>query len=174
MPYRLPLGLNRNKGGVSVTRDMRKLVELIEALRSRRYPTLLFSQGNGVGSSTADLRSVAQTCSLRFIDYREDVLSSESSPVIGSYLRSQFREWLREQARQSGGIFVVNADELISSWPEEERRAFFIDFIHIESSCLSDPTRCAPIVLLSRHVEAFDLPTSERGQGIVASLPMDE
>ncbi len=146
------------------------LAQLMGALKDRRYPTLLLQERVPSPARREDLRRAAQACGLRVIDYREDVLMSCNPPVLGSYLRTQFREWLREQARRFGGIAVVNADDLIGSWDDGDRRAFFSDFLHIESYTPDDPTRRAPIVLLSRLAAECDLPRSASGQGIVADL----
>lgn len=146
------------------------LSELIGALKDMRYPTLLLQERTSSPAMREDLRRAAQACGLRFIDYREDVLMSRDPPVLGSYLRTQFREWLREQARRSGGVVVINADDLIGSWGEDDRSAFFVDFLHIESNLPTDATRRAPIVLLSRFAAESRAPTSAFGQGLVADL----
>ncbi len=151
------------------------LAQAIETLRTRRYPVMLVIQQDDPPLDTGAARTVADRCLLRYVDYRQDVLiRNDSGIVLGAYLRSQFREWLKDQAREAGGILVVNPDELISSWPAPERRAFFLDFLHIECNQADDPTRRAPIVLFSRHAGRFNLPTSELGQGIVFDPSMAE
>lgn len=158
-----------------MTNHTARIADLIKSLQDRRYPTLLIGQNNNTLITLDQARSLAELCALRFINYREEVLVPKDSPVIlGAYIRGQFREWLREQAQMSRGVFVMNVDELLSTWPDPERRAFFIDFLHIESNCLNEVTVRAPIVLLSRHAASFNVQLKERGQGIFFSPSRDE
>lgn len=148
--------------------NVEKLIELIDTLQDRRYPTILLVQDDLSSVTKDDVATIARECSIKVIDYREDILSNpDNHIVLGAYLRSQFREWLKEQARFTGGIFVVNTDELISSWELSERKAFFNDFLHIESNSLNDPNRRAPILLLTRHSQDFAIPDLAHGQGLV-------
>lgn len=143
------------------------LIQQINSLQQRRYPTALVVLDNGL-PALDDLKVVAQDCDLRCIDYREDVLARpDSSVVLGAYIRADFRDWLILQARECGGILIWNVDDLISTWSEHDRKAFYLDFLHIESNSMEDRSRKAPIVLLSRLAENFALPSDDRGQGIV-------
>lgn len=136
-------------------------------LRGRRYPTLVIALDD---SSTVDsevLRSAAEKNGLRPVGYRTEVLKADGSPVhLGAYLRSEFRDWLKSEARKHGGILVYDADELISSWSDSERKAFFMDFLYLESN-MPDGVARAPIVLASYHASHYALPTEHSGQGIV-------
>lgn len=143
------------------------LIQQVRSLQERRYPTALVVLDSGI-PSIDDLRLVAQACALQCIDYREDVLAGpDSNVVLGAYTRTSFRDWLISQARDYGGIIIWNVDELIATWEEYDRKAFYIDFLHIESNSVDDRSRKAPVVLLSRLAESFALPTRDRGQGIV-------
>lgn len=144
------------------------LIEIVRSLQKRRYPTLLIVQDDSFPISVEISQAIAKACSLQHVNYRDDVLTQDQSPIVlGVYLRGQFREWLKAKAREDGGLFVVNADELISSWNDSERKAFFVDFLHIESNTSNHPTSRAPIVLLSRHAKILSMPTLSCGQGIV-------
>jgi hypothetical protein len=125
------------------------LIQQVISLQERRYPTALVVLDGGI-PSIDDLKVVAQACALQCIDYREDVLAGpDSNVVLGAYTRASFRDWL------------------IATWEEHDRKAFYIDFLHIESNSVDDRSRKAPVVLLSRLAESFALPTRDRGQGIV-------
>lgn len=145
-----------------------KLTGFIEDLRNRRYPTLLVVQGQRYPVTQETLEAVAKVNRLKYMDYRHEILDVDDSPVtLGAYLRSELREWLRDEARKTGGLIVEKADDLISTWSEEERRAFFIDFLHLECGSKDRPNQCIPIVLISRFPSQIELPTEERGQGIL-------
>jgi len=146
-----------------------RIGEQIERLRTMRYPTMVIALDDAVPVSRNALRSAAQMAGLRAVAYRGDILKAEGSTVrLGAYLRTEFRDWLRKQARCHGGLLVFDVDELISTWPDSERRAFFMDFLHLESNTEDGLSR-APIVLASYHASRFSLPRDQRGQGIVWS-----
>lgn len=139
----------------------------IARLRTMRYPTMVVVLEEQTPVTADVLRQAADGSGLRLIDYRTDVLESGTPGIIlGAYRRDQFNEWLRETARDSGGILVTQADELISSWRDCDRRDFLVEFLHTESNQSDGLTR-APIVLATRHASDFSLPHSERGQGLV-------
>jgi hypothetical protein len=104
---------------------------------------------------------------LKVVDFREQVLTHESSVIIlGAYSRGQFITWLIGEARSAGGILVHRADEVIAAWPEPERKAFFMEFLRTECNDSEDRNRRVPIMLVSLHVQHFSLPNANRGQGI--------
>jgi len=153
--------------------EYKKIISLIETLQQRRYPTLLIIKDKDVDYDA--LLEIAGSCSLHFIDYFHDIINIPNSPVIlGAYLRGQFREWLKEKAKEYGGIFVVHVDELISTWEEIERKAFFMDFLRIESNALYDSTRKLPIVMISKHANKFQFKMADLGQGIILKLSSNE
>lgn len=146
-----------------------EMCALVDRLRSMRYPTALVALEDWLPVTADALREVAENSRLRFMDYAEDVLMpGEPKVVLGAYMRDEFLAWLRAEARASGGIVVAEADELISSWPDRDRRAFFLEFLRTESNCSDGMTR-APIVLASHLASRFSLPQSGPGQGLVWS-----
>lgn len=150
-----------------------EISELVGKLRVLRYPTMLIALEDWVPLAVADLRDLAEQSGLRFVDYSEDVLSAGSPRIVlGAYRRDQFLDWLRAEARESGGIVVAEPDELISSWRDRDRRDFFVEFLHTESNG-SDGLSRAPIVLASHLASRFSLPASGSDQGIVWSLNAD-
>ena len=154
-----------------MTRPTEKLIKVVKSLQKRRYPVILVLQYENASLTSRDVELVSQTCTLSRINYREDVLARPASGIIlGAYLRGHFVEWLLEQARKTDGLIIEKVDELIASWPEPDRLAFFMDFLHIECNVFKDPTRRIPILILSHLASRYDLPTSSRGQGIVFDL----
>lgn len=152
-----------------------RLARHIERLRQQRYPTMLVADSGSSDLSADDARAVAEQCSLQYIDYRADVLRNPDCDIIlGAYMRGQFLEWLISRARRSGGLLVRRADEVIASWPDTDRKAFLQEFLRTECNDPSDPTRRAPIVLLSRFVKQYALPRKETGQGLIVDLTQDE
>ncbi len=146
------------------------LTDIVEESRDKRYPTVLIMQSDGSPVSTEQMISISSHNKLRYIDYRAEVLLKEDSPVeLGAYLRVQFRDWLRLTASMEGGMFVNNVDELISSWDDSNRKAFFIDFLHLECNRQDDSNVRAPILLLSRHAGNYVLPQEPEGQGVVVN-----
>lgn len=150
-----------------------EISELISKLTALRYPTMLIVLEDWVPLAVADLRTLAEHSGLQFVDYSDDVLKAANpSIVLGAYRRDQFLDWLRAEARESGGIVVAEADELISSWRDRDRRDFFVEFLHTESNKPDGLTR-APIVLASHLASRFSLPASGSDQGIVWSSGAD-
>jgi len=152
-----------------------KLAKRIESLRLKRYPTMLVADSDSSRLTAEDAKAVAQSCSLRFVDYRSDVLTTPDCEIIlGAYMRGQFLEWLISEARSSGGLLVRRADEVIASWPDAERKAFLLEFLRTECNDPKDSTQRAPIVLVSRFVKKYALPRKERGQGLIVDLADEE
>lgn len=144
------------------------MAERIGALYVRRYPTLLVLLSPECYLSETEGRKIAQAAAIDYVDYREDVLAqADSGIILGAYLRSSFLNWLRAQARARGGLIVAHADDLVATWEDLERRAFFKEFMRTECNMPDDPTRRAPIVLLSWLAKEHVSPSEERGQGIV-------
>ena len=151
-----------------------RISRFIAELRDRRYPTLLVVQNQKQPITVEIIESVAKENGLRYIDYRNEVLKVEDTFVtLGAYLRNEFREWLRDEAVKYGGLIVDKSDDLISTWPEEERRAFLKDFLHLECRSKDNPNKGVPIILISRFPTQIELPTEERGQGILYNPAID-
>jgi hypothetical protein len=137
------------------------------AARERRYPVVVVIQSPDCSISFPEARNAASAQSMRCIDYREDVLAkADSGIILGAYSRNQFLSWLRTQARSNDGLIVDNADDLITTWDETERYAFFRELMRTECNNPTDSTRRTPIVLLSWLAGTYMSPTSGRGQGI--------
>ena len=146
------------------------LAKVIVQLQDRRYPTVLLIQSDSSAVTIDQAKAVSEQNCLSYIDYREEVLQKDDSQVeLGVYLRGQLRDWLLLTASKERGIFINNIDELISSWDDSNRKAFFIDFLHLECNCQDDRNRRAPILLLSRHAGNYILPEEREGQGVVVN-----
>jgi hypothetical protein len=151
--------------------QVKTLCRTIESLQARRYPTLLVLQSDAACLPDADARSFSDACGLRFVDYRSDVLEKKDSGVVlGAYSRDSFLRWLRENARTGNGLVVLNADDLIATWDDLERRAFFQEFLHTESNHKDDPVRRAPIVILSWLAASYVSAGGDLGRGIALDL----
>lgn len=151
-----------------MTQVASELIKTVESLQERRYPTVVVIQNDSVPITGAEIKIVAENCSLRHVNYREEILARpDCNIVLGAYLRGHFLEWLLKLAHQSGGLLVENADEVIAFWPDAERKAFFLEFLRTECNDQENPARRIPIVLLSRYAARFLLPTEETGQGVV-------
>lgn len=151
-----------------MTQVANKIIELINSLQKRRYPTIIVIDDDSSPITKEDINIVTKECSLRHIDYFKDVISNpDNSITLGAYHRGRFIEWILEQARSSNGLLIEKTGSLISSWLEEDRKAFFMEFLRTECNSPNDSTSRIPIVLISRMAGNFNLPTSKRGQGIV-------
>lgn len=148
-----------------------ELAEAIARVRGRRYPTVLVAMGSLIPRDD-DLEQLGLSCGLERVDLREVILNPDDQTkpgiVLGAYHRTQLRDWLRARARGTSGIIVTNADDLVSTWPDEDRRAFFMEFLRLET--FPDPSGGPVVVLLSRHARRFDLPTDLAGQGALVNL----
>ena len=147
-----------------------RLMHEIIALRQRRYPDLLVIHSPRARLSPSVAVQVAAASGLAFVDFRESVLKPCESVVPGAYNRTQLRDWLKIQAIETGGLFVVNADEVIAPWDPSERLAFFREFLHIECREPAGARAALPIVLLTEHRDAEALEQSGLGQGTVIAL----
>ncbi len=148
--------------------SIKKIIEVIALLQSRRYPTLVILQSDGCIISTQDIQTIGRSCGLEYIDYRIDVLAKpEMGIILGAYPRGSLAEWLKNQARTLGGVIVENTDDIVATWANSERKAFFNDFLHTESNLPSNSSIRAPIIIISRLARDFIHATNLIGQGIV-------
>lgn len=106
-----------------------KIVSAIRSLGKSRYPNLLISQSSKQTLSDDAAKSIAQTAGLHYLDFREDILPNQPEIKLGAYSRSEFQEWLNNTSKLHSGIFLVNADVLISTWDEPIRKAFFKEYL---------------------------------------------
>jgi hypothetical protein len=143
-----------------------EIARRFDKLKNRRYPTLLIIPESIDTISNQVMKAAADRASGKYVDYLKDILGGPNPPVLGAYDRQDFREWLKSEAAEAGTLFVNHADPLLSTWRESDQRAFFIDFLHIESN-VPDSNQRAPIVLLSPMASLFQLPEETLGQGIV-------
>lgn len=151
-----------------MTKFASELIKLIKSLQQKRYPVVLVLQWETHKLTAQDVDAVSVECSLRRINYREDVLEKSGGNIIlGAYLRGHFTEWLLEQARTTKGLIVEEVDELIATWSEPDREAFFLEFLHTQCNDPSNSTKRIPIVLISRLASKHKLPMADRGQGAV-------
>ena len=147
------------------------LVHVIESLQNRRYPSLLIISEGNKSVTDNSWKSLAEMCSVKYVNYRDDILASSNNEIIlGSYLRAQFIDWLKEIAQENGGVLIINADGLIASWNDSDRMAFFKEFLHIESSSKKDKTIRFPIILISRLPADYELSSVQYGQGVILNL----
>ncbi len=148
-----------------------KLTEAAARVRGRRYPVVLGALG-ALTPSDAELEQLRVSCGLVHIDVRAIMLRPDAhvpeQVVPGAIHRTQFRDWLRAKALGTPGLLVTNADDLVSTWPEEDRKAFFREFLHLEM--FSDPAAGPIVILLSRYARRYDLPTAPIGQGALVQL----
>lgn len=144
------------------------LVEHYEALADRRYPVMLVIQSGESQCPSELTRNAAEQSGASYVDFLEHASSPGSSVRAGAFMRHHFIAWLKEQARESNGIWVDNADTIIVTWTEDERKAFFMEFLRTESR--REDGSAVPIVLASVLAGQFNLPEEPRGQGIVVRL----
>ena len=84
---------------------IKKIIDVVASLQSRRYPTLVILQTDDHTISTQDIQIIGSSCSLEYIDYRNDVLAKpEMGIILGAYPRGSLAEWLKKQARTRGGV----------------------------------------------------------------------
>jgi len=136
----------------------RKIVSAIESLRSRRYPNLLINQSTRIPLSEGTARSIAAASGLHFLNFRDDVLPNASEIKLGAYTRGEFQEWLNAAAQQHGGLLLTNADSLISTWDERDRKAFYKEFL------LNGVNYGPSTVLISWLGSTFDLEEVHNGE----------
>jgi hypothetical protein len=145
------------------------LADIVDRVRIRRYPTLTVLESSRRDQS-CPYAEVAASCRLRVVDYREDVLAVEAGIVLGAYTWGEFIHWLKTESAKAGGLLVMNADDLISTWDVEERRAFWREFLKTECNAAQDHTQRAPIVLVSHLAREYAAPSDRTGQGLVADI----
>jgi hypothetical protein len=114
------------------------------------------------------LRDAAERTGSKHLDFLSLASSGQTPVTVGAFMRHHLVAWLKERARETGGIWVDNADTIIVTWPDDERRAFFMEFLRTESR--RDDGSAAPIVLVSALAGRFALPEEPRGQGIVVRI----
>jgi len=147
------------------------LVPKVSQARGRRYPTVLVVVGSSM-PPLSNIQAVARSVSLEIVDVRSLLVPASAQDqgfALGVYHRTQFRDWLRSRAATRGGLLVLNADDLISTWSPEDRRAFLMEFLHLEIPWQGGDSSPV-IVLFSRHASRFDLPSEKTGQGILCHL----
>lgn len=106
-----------------------KIVAAIRSLASKRYTNLLINLSSKVPLSDDSARSIANSAGLHLLDFRDDILPNNPNIKLGAYTRSEFQEWLNSAATQHSGLFLINADVLISTWDESVRKAFFREYL---------------------------------------------
>lgn len=109
--------------------NVSKIITAIRSLQKKRYPNLLINQKVGYSVSEEEARAIAAGAGLQFVDFREDILTTDKTIILGAFTRAQFQSWLNNEATQRSGLFLWNADTLISTWDESIRKAFFREFL---------------------------------------------
>lgn len=114
-----------------MTIQVSKIIKAIQSLNNNniRYPNLLINQSNKQSLSDDEAMSIAKGVGLKFINFLEDVLSIDNTITLGAYTRSEFQEWLNTSTKTNSGILLINGDDLITTWDERDRKAFFKEFI---------------------------------------------
>lgn len=108
-----------------------KIIKVIQSLNNNniRYPNLLINQSIKQPLSGEAARSITEGAGLKFIDFREDVLLFDKTITLGAYTRSEFQELLNNSTKTNSGILLWNGDDLITTWDERNRKAFFKEFL---------------------------------------------
>jgi hypothetical protein len=106
-----------------------KLTSAIRSLANSRYPNLLINQSCKQSLSEDEARLVAMTAGIRFIDFRDEILPTDTTITLGAFTRSEFQDWLNAAAKENSGILLWNSDVLISTWDERGRKGFFKEFL---------------------------------------------
>lgn len=106
-----------------------KIISAIRSLSNNRYPNLLINQTTKNTLSEDMAKSVSNGAGLHFVDFRDDILLSDTTITLGAYTRSEFQEWLNCAAKKHSGVLLWNVDVLISTWKESFRKAFFKEFL---------------------------------------------
>ena len=127
------------------------IVKFINALKNKRYTNLLLSQSPQNNITVRALETVCAATNLTLVNFRDEVLSVDSSIVLGGYTRSDFQELLNAYTLQRSGMLVYKADDLISTWEASERKAFFKEFV------FNGINYGPPTVLMSRTSHGIDL-----------------
>jgi hypothetical protein len=136
----------------------REIMSAIESLRSRRYPNLLINQSTENPLSEGTARSIAAAAGLHFLNFRDEVLPNASEIKLGAYARGEFQEWLNVVVQQHGGLLLTNADPLISTWDQRDRKAFYKEFL------LNGVNYGPSTVLVSWLGSTFDLEEVHNGE----------
>ncbi|MBV5327185.1 MAG: hypothetical protein JZU65_06025 [Chlorobium sp.] len=135
-----------------------QIISAIRSLQKKRYPNLLINQKNGYSISDDEAKSVAAGAGLQFIDFRDDILGTDKSIVLGAYTRTQFQGLLNYTATQNSGIFLWNADTLITTWDVSAQKAFFREFL------LNGVNYGPSTVIESRLATSFELEEVHNGE----------
>jgi hypothetical protein len=147
------------------------LVGRYGTLHDRRYPTMLVAYTRRSDLSADLFRLAARETGASHVDVVQATNKGELHATVGAFMRHHLLAWLKEKSRTDRGLWVENADSVISTWTEREQRAFFMEFLKTESR--SSDGSATPIVLASALAGRFNLPEEPRGQGLVVRVQMD-
>lgn len=127
------------------------ILDGIQSLKGKRYPNLLIVQGKNNILSEETYKLISEKSGIKFVDYRDDVLLKDDTIIRGAYTRSEFQSWLNDKASENNGLLLWNCDDIIVSWDNRNRRAFFKNF-------LLDGINFGPsTILISWLEDAWDL-----------------
>ena len=149
------------------------LEELLDKLRQRRYPVALIDIGPASLQTRESVVAEAFRCNLSVIDVRSEFLQGPDARRLGAVERRQLVEWMKQRSAQSGGVLVVNVDELLGSWDESEQVRFFKDFLQQEVRVPGGGGVSVPIVLVSARAELLDarwIDDKHEGCGLVVRV----
>jgi hypothetical protein len=155
--------------GATADSIVERLGASYQALPGQRYPVMVVIYRSRSALPLEQLRSRAQAVGAEFVDMIAEASGGSTQILPGAFRRHHFLEWLRRKAQATGGVWVDNGDAIITTWPEPERRAFFMELLKTESRG-PETGAAAPIVLFSRLAADQDLPQEPRGQGLVIHL----
>ena len=136
----------------------------LSILKDSRYPIMLILcyEKNLFHSLTEQISGVIIG---KKIDYLNDILNTEKSPVLGAYDRHEFVEWIKQESRMVESLFVYNAEPLVATWSENEVKCFVDELLRIEN--YGEKYKRIPIIFLLFLPATYKFPDKDIGQGLL-------
>ena len=138
----------------------------ISKLYDIRYPTMIILVKDRAQKEEI-LNNAKKINNIKIIDYLQNVLNQDDSPILGSFDRVDFLEWLVERSKKKQLLLVFNAETLFATWPDYEIKNFFNEFLKIENNFSGQNI---PIVIITNNPIDFHILIEDKGQGILWNL----
>jgi hypothetical protein len=147
---------------------LERVVQAWGKLNDRRYPTMVLMYDRRTALPHDFLSRGAARTGMVFMDFAREVAEGKADVVVGAFMSQHMLDWLRATARALGGFWLDSADSIVTTWPERDRRWFFLEFLKLEPR--GPDGGPARIVVGSALTGALDLPEEELGQGVIIHI----
>ena len=154
--------------------DEEAVINSIESLTLRRYPTLLVLQGKSHSYSPQSILNIGKRCHLDCIDFEAQMVRKDTSPLhIWDFPRGHFSEWLLDEARKRKGIIVFHIGTMVATWNDEDRTHFFKNFL--KSEVKVDAVKVPIVLFCEKSVTGVYRKSSDvEGLGLIIDLDQQD